>query len=35
VQASPRIGIRHAATRRLRFFDPECPAVSPRRRGVV
>jgi len=35
VRASPRIGIRHAATRRLRFFDPDSPAVSPRGRGGV
>ena len=35
VRTSPRIGIRQAATRPLRFFDPESPAVSPRRRGGV
>jgi len=35
VATSPRIGIRQAARRRLRFFDPESPAVSSRRPPVV
>jgi len=30
VAASPRIGIRRAATWRLRFYEPESPAVSVR-----
>jgi len=35
IRTSPRIGIRHAAERRLRFFDPDSPAVSTGRRGGV
>ena len=35
VGTSRRIGIRHAAGRRLRFFDPDSPAVSSGRRGGV
>jgi DNA-3-methyladenine glycosylase len=35
VGTSPRVGIRHATERRLRFFDPERPAVSSGRRGGV
>ena len=35
VETSPRIGIRRAAERPLRFFDPESPAVSSRGRGGV
>ena len=35
VKTSPRIGIRQAAARRLRFFDPDSPAVSRRSRGGV
>ncbi len=35
VATSPRVGIRHAARRRLRFFDPDSPAVSSRGRGGV
>jgi DNA-3-methyladenine glycosylase len=31
VAVSPRIGIRHAATWPLRFYDPVSPAVSARR----
>jgi DNA-3-methyladenine glycosylase len=31
VAVSPRIGIRHARTRPLRFYDAESVAVSPRR----
>jgi DNA-3-methyladenine glycosylase len=32
IEVTTRIGIRHAADRRLRFFDAESPAVSARRR---
>ncbi len=28
VAVSPRVGIRHGAERRLRFYDPDSPAVS-------
>jgi DNA-3-methyladenine glycosylase len=35
VAISPRVGIRHAARRRLRFFDPDSPAVSSPGRGGV
>ena len=35
VGTSRRIGIRHATERRLRFFDPDSPAVSSDRRGGV
>jgi DNA-3-methyladenine glycosylase len=35
VTSSPRVGIRHATTRRLRFFDPDSRAVSSGRPGVV
>jgi DNA-3-methyladenine glycosylase len=32
VEVTPRVGIRHAADRPLRFFDADSPAVSARRR---
>ena len=32
IEVSTRIGIRHAADRRLRFFDPESPSVSAGKR---
>ena len=35
VAVSPRVGIRHAPERQLRFFDPASPAVSRRPRGDV
>jgi len=35
VTSSPRVGIRHATERQLRFFDPESPVVSSRRPRVV
>ena len=35
VVTSPRVGIRQAVRRRLRFFDPDSPAVSSRGRGGV
>jgi DNA-3-methyladenine glycosylase len=35
VETSPRVGIRRAAERALRFFDPASPAVSSRGRGGV
>jgi DNA-3-methyladenine glycosylase len=37
VAVSRRVGIRQAASRRLRFYDPDSPAVSgsPRRRALV
>jgi DNA-3-methyladenine glycosylase len=35
IAVSRRIGIRHAAERKLRFYDPESPAVSaPPRAGI-
>jgi DNA-3-methyladenine glycosylase len=35
VTVSPRVGIRHAAERRLRFYDPDSPAVSAGRRAGI
>lgn len=35
LESSPRVGIRHAAGRRLRFVDPASPVVSSGRPGVV
>ena len=35
VAVSRRIGIRHAADRRLRFYDPDSPAVSAERRAGI
>lgn len=35
VAVSRRIGIRHAAQRRLRFYDPDSPAVSGERRAGI
>jgi DNA-3-methyladenine glycosylase len=35
VARSRRVGLRRAAHRRLRFFDPDSPAVSPGPRAVV
>ena len=35
VAVSRRIGIRHAAERRLRFYDPESPAVSACRHAGI
>jgi len=35
VAVSRRVGIRHAAERRLRFYDPDSPAVSAERRAGI
>jgi len=35
VAVSRRVGIRHAAERRLRFYDPDSPAVSAGRRAGI
>lgn len=35
VKSTPRVGIRHATGKRLRFLDPASLAVSSRRPGVV
>lgn len=35
VAVSRRVGIRHAAERRLRFYDPDSPAVSADRRADI
>jgi DNA-3-methyladenine glycosylase len=35
VAVSRRVGIRHAAKRRLRFYDPDSPAVSGERRAGI
>ena len=35
VAVSRRVGIRHAAERRLRFYDPDSPAVSSERRAGI
>jgi DNA-3-methyladenine glycosylase len=35
VAVSPRIGIRQAAQRKLRFYDPDSPAVSASRRAGI
>ncbi len=35
VAVSRRVGIRHAAARQLRFYDPDSPAVSAERRAGI
>ena len=35
VAVSRRVGIRHGAERRLRFYDPDSPAVSAERRAGI